>query len=302
MKIVSVILTTYNSGSYILEVIKSIQNQDGVNKEFNIELIVVDDYSTDNTKEILNSNNIFFLCNNKNSGGPNKGRNMALKICSGDFICIADHDDIWFPNKISELLKVSNFAPIISSGYTLHDLMTDKKTERINSSNSEFIKYDKNKTFISKLTKNKVGQQTYLGSLMFSCSLKHFQFEEKYGMIDFDWVLNLFKDNTSIEVCKSLYYRRVEGKNLSLKQNYRINDYNYSILTVSKYSDLFPFEVIMSKKRINGSMARYYYLTGNMKNARIYFLKSELNLVSVLYLITTFVGHKFVRKHFNIFG
>ncbi|MDA9663557.1 glycosyltransferase family 2 protein [bacterium] len=302
MKTVSVILTTYNSGSHIMEVIRSIQNQVGVNKEFNIELIVVDDCSIDNTQEILNSNNILFLCNNKNSGGPNKGRNMALNICRGDFICIADHDDVWFPNKISELLKVSNFAPIVSSGYTLHDITTNTKIERINSSNSEFIKYDKNKTFISKLTKNKIGQQTYLGSLMFSSSLKHFLFEEKYGMIDFDWVLNLFKDNTSIEVCKSLYDRRVEKKNLSLKQNYRINDYNHSLLTVSKYSDLFPSEVIISKKRINGSIARYYYLIGNMKNARKYFLKSKINLVCVLYLITTFVGHKFVRKHFNIFG
>jgi len=43
-------------------------------------------------------------------------------------------------------------------------------------------------------------------------------------------------------------------------------------------------------------------LIGDVKNARKYLMKSTVNLISILYLITTFVGHKFVRKHFNIFG
>jgi glycosyltransferase involved in cell wall biosynthesis len=299
---VSIILTTYNSGNQLLEVINSITNQHKVGIDFSIELIVVDDCSTDNTVEILIKNNIHFFSTNKNSGGPNRGRNIALKKCNGDFICIADHDDVWFPNKISELLKVSDVAPIITSGYTLFNIINNQKTKRIKSSSTSYVLYEKNKTFISKLTKMKSGQQTYLGSIMFSSSLKNVFFEEEYGMIDFDWVLRLFHNNSSVEVCKSLYLRKVKRNNLSLDETYRINDYKYSMKTVSDFSDQYPPQVKISKKRINGSMGRYYYLIGDVKNARKYLMKSTVNLISILYLITTFVGHKFVRKHFNIFG
>ena len=232
---VSIILTTYNSGNQLLEVINSINNQHGVDIDFSIELIVVDDCSSDNTVEILIKNNIQFFSTNKNSGGPNRGRNIALKKCNGDFICIADHDDVWFSNKISELLKVSDVAPIITSGYTLFNLINNQKIKRIKSSSTSYVLYEKNKTFISKLTKIKSGQQTYLGSIMFSSSLKNVFFEEEYGMIDFDWVLRLFHNNSSVEVCKSLYLRKVKRNNLSLDETYRINDYKYSMKTVSDF-------------------------------------------------------------------
>lgn len=299
---VSIILTTYNSGDLLLEVINSITSQHGIDIDFSIELIVVDDCSTDNTVEILKNNNIQFFSTNNNSGGPNRGRNIALKKCNGDFICIADHDDVWFPNKILELLKVSDVAPIITSGYTLFNTINNQKINRIKISSSSYVLYEKNKTFISKLTKMKSGQQTYLGSIMFTSSLKNIFFEEEYGMIDFDWVLRLFHNNSSVEVCKSLYLRKVKRNNLSLDESYRINDYKYSMKTVSDFSDQYPSQVKISIKRINGSMGRYYYLIGDMQNARKYLMKSTINSISILYLITTFVGHKFVRKHFNIFG
>ena len=60
MKKVSVILTTYNSEDQLEEVINSINNQKGRGELFEIELLVVDDCSIDNTKSILLKNNINF--------------------------------------------------------------------------------------------------------------------------------------------------------------------------------------------------------------------------------------------------
>tara|TARA_B100001029_G_scaffold171405_1_gene168184 strand:+ start:28 stop:936 length:909 start_codon:yes stop_codon:yes gene_type:complete len=299
---VSVILTTYNSESSIQKVLDSIFNQNGVYTSFDLELLIVDDCSTDSTRSILEENKLLYFSTKKNSGGPNKGRNIALKKSTGDFICIADHDDFWFPNKIIELLSVSHLAPIVSSGYLMKDSHSKREEIRVKKSLENHIIYENNETFLNKLIKSKFGQQTYLGSILFSSSLKHIFFEEEYGMIDFDWVLKLFHNNSSVELCKSLYVRNVEGRNLSLNEDYRINDYNYSLKIITEFSEKYPNEVRKSKKRINGSMGRYYYLMGNMKNARKYLFKSGLSIVSILYLITTFVGHKFVRKHFNIFG
>lgn len=304
MKKVSVILTTYNSGNQLQEVIDSINNQEGKGELFELELLVVDDCSTDNTKDILVKNGVNFQKTSQNTGGPNHGRNLALKQCTGEFICIADHDDIWFSNKIKKLLAVSHIAPIITSGYILSDISSSKEVARISKSLDEkgYLQYEKNETFLSKLTKSKVGQQTYLGSILFHSSLKHILFEEEYGMIDFDWVLKLFYNQKSVEVCSALYLRKVEGNNLSLNEQYRINDYYYSLKTTSVYEGEYSAAVKCVKKRINGSMGRYYYLIGNMKLARKYLLKSTIELKTILYLITTFVGSKIVKKYFKIFG
>ena len=299
---VSVILTTYNAENQIQEVIDSIHKQEGTDELFELELIVVDDCSTDSTAAILERMNISFISTKKNTGGPNKGRNIAISQCKGDFICIADHDDIWFPNKISELISVSDLAPIITSGYTLEDTSSGRKEERVNKSSSDFVEYKKNETFLTKLTKSKVGQQTYLGSIMFNSALKNMKFEEDFGMIDFDWVLKLFHNQNSVEVCSALYLRKVEGNNLSLNEQYRTNDYYYSLKSISTYKNKYPSEVKRSEKRINGSMGRYYYLMGDMKLSRKYLLKSTIGLKTILYLITSFVGSKIVKKYFNIFG
>ena len=304
MKKVSIILTTYNSENQLQEVLDSINNQEGRGELFEIELLVVDDCSKDDTKSILLNNNIDFQLTNQNTGGPNIGRNLALKKCTGGYICIADHDDIWFPNRIKKLLEICHLAPIVTSGYMLSDDSSLKQVSRVSKAKDSngYLVYEENETFLKKLAKSKSGQQTYLGSILFNSSLKHILFEEEFGMIDFDWVLKLFHNKISVEVCSALYLRRVEGNNLSLNEQYRLNDYYYSLKTISVYKHEYLAAVICAEKRINGSIGRYYYLIGNMKLARKYLLKSTIELKTILYLITTVVGSKIVKRYFKIFG
>lgn len=301
---VTVILTTYNSANYLQEVLDSINNQEGNSLDFELELIVVDDCSTDNTIDILNKNSVKFIKTPKNTGGPNYGRNLALSQCTGSYICILDHDDIWLPHKINSLLSLSHLAPIITSGYTLIDNIHNRRKDRVKKINDDknYILYSKNETFLKKLMKRNHGQQTYLGSIMFHASLKDILFETDHGMIDFDWVLRLFYNNSSVELCDSLYLRELNVSNLSLEETYRLNDYQFSLKFISKYEAEFPREVSISKKRINGSLARYYYLTERMSLSRKFFLRSEINYKTILYVITTFVGYKLVKRYFNIFG
>lgn len=304
-KKVTVIVTTYNSSNCIQNTLDSILSQDGLNKEFDLELIVVDDSSTDDTISILKQNNISYLSTNLNSGGPNKGRNIALKACSGDYICIADHDDKWEKNRIISQIQFLEQVPIVSSGYTLIDKARDKIIRRVNHTKREDenkIYYPKNQTFLSKLTKSLKGQNTYIGSIIYRKELKDILFEERYGVVDFDWILRLFCERDSIEICDSLYNRYVDGFNLSLDEEYRKKDYDYSLLTIKNYEKEFPKEVRSSRKKINGSRARYYYIMGNMSEARKYFLKSGFRLKTLLYFLTTYAGAKYVKRKFNVFG
>ena len=60
MKKVSVILTTFNCENQLQDVLDSIKNQEGINKLFKLELLVVDDCSTDATRNVLRENKIKF--------------------------------------------------------------------------------------------------------------------------------------------------------------------------------------------------------------------------------------------------
>ena len=301
MKKVSVILTTYNSQKFIEKTINSINKQIGNGSKFELELIVVDDCSTDKTTEILEKYNIDYLSTKTNSGGPNKGRNIGLKAVRGDYICIADHDDEWKENRILTLLPYLEKATIVTSGYTLINKNTGKKIIRVKQGKS-FIFYEKNSTFIKKLTKSLKGQNTYLGSIIYSGKLKNILFEEQFGVVDYDWILRMFYQNTSIEIGSSLYERYVDGSNLSLEEDYRLKDFEYSLESIKQYKDAYPIEYRISYKKIHGSLARYYYLINNMPRARYYFLKSQYDLKTLMYYITTYFGSNYVRKKFNIFG
>jgi glycosyltransferase involved in cell wall biosynthesis len=303
MKKVSLILTTYNSEKTLQRILDSIFAQEGLNTLFEIELIVVDDCSTDKTRAILEQNKIEYFSTSVNSGGPNKGRNIGLSKVTGDFFCILDHDDEWLPNKIKEQLAVSEIAPVITSGFIGVDLTAGKKFLHSNQEGEAYKFFDTNVTFRALLARAKKAQGSYLGSAMFRGDMKSILFEEHFGMIDFDYGLRVFKDRKSVEVCKPLYKRYVSGlSNLSLNEAYRRMDFYYSLMTIEEYEASYPKEAIQGYKKVHGVRARYYYFIGNMPKARFYFLRSEWSLKMFLYYLTTFVGSDYVKRKFNVFG
>ena len=95
--LISVIIPTYNRGWIIKEAIDSVLAQDYVN----FELIVVDDGSTDDTHDILNSYQSNFLVLRQNNKGVSSARNRGLAAASGHFIAFLDSDDTWLPQKLS---------------------------------------------------------------------------------------------------------------------------------------------------------------------------------------------------------
>lgn len=93
---VSVIIPVYNAEKNLKKTVQSVINQ-SINFE-NIELILVDDASTDNSKKIIEYyaskyNNIHPHYSNKNHGAPGFGRNTGLKLASSKFIMFLDNDD-----------------------------------------------------------------------------------------------------------------------------------------------------------------------------------------------------------------
>ena len=103
---VSVCLLTFNHIELIPSCIESIFNQNFDNFEF----IISDDYSTDGTWEYLNQisgsyTNLKLIRPGNNLGMPGNA-NFAISHCSGEFIAILHHDDIYHPDLLKEWIKI----------------------------------------------------------------------------------------------------------------------------------------------------------------------------------------------------
>jgi len=89
---ISVVMPVFNMENYISEAMESIINQTFVDFEF----IIIDDASTDNTKNIIDSykDSRILRINNNIKKGNHISRNLALEICKGKYVCMMDADDI----------------------------------------------------------------------------------------------------------------------------------------------------------------------------------------------------------------
>jgi glycosyltransferase involved in cell wall biosynthesis len=108
--LVSVIVPTYNNARYIVECVDSIESQ----TYKNIEIIIVDDGSTDNTTEVVSElskkyENIIYK-RIENSKSPT-ARNVGFHLAKGEYIAAVDSDDLWPPTKIEEQVTLLRAKP-----------------------------------------------------------------------------------------------------------------------------------------------------------------------------------------------
>lgn len=127
---ISIILPVYNVENNLPAAFNSIFNQ---TIDFtNIELIVIDDCSTDNSYEIINNfskkyDNIISIHLNQNSGTPSKPRNIGLRNASADFIIFLDSDDTLTKDACKNLydIIVEENADMVTGMIARNDLGND---------------------------------------------------------------------------------------------------------------------------------------------------------------------------------
>lgn len=120
---ISVIIPAYNSESTVIDSLKSVLLQSAIDKI--VEIIVVDDGSTDNTVETIKnymadtrSDNMIKIFTQKNNGAAS-ARNLGMSRAVGNWIALLDSDDVWLPEKIEcqlSLLEQFPDADFIGTG------------------------------------------------------------------------------------------------------------------------------------------------------------------------------------------
>lgn len=161
---VSVAMATYNGEMYIEEQLKSILT----NLNEDDEIIISDDGSKDKTLEIIKE---YMKKDNriKLIEGPQKGIKQnfanAINYCNGQYIFLADQDDIWMQDKVRKILKLFEEKKNI---LVIHDakIINEKEEESI----SSFFEYrNSGKGIVKNIYKN-----TYIGCCMaFNSKIKN---------------------------------------------------------------------------------------------------------------------------------
>lgn len=124
---VSVIVPVYNTQEYIIECLEFIKNQIYPN----IEVIIVNDGSTDNSPKIIrdfiqdNNLNYFHLLDREN-GGLSSARNFGLKHAKGEWIVFVDSDDWLEPNYVESMMRADDKykADFYLAGFRAYDINT----------------------------------------------------------------------------------------------------------------------------------------------------------------------------------
>ena len=102
---VSVITPMYNCEKFISETIESVLNQTYTNWE----MIIIDDCSTDKSKQIakqyIERDKRIRLIELKENSGAAVARNKGIEVSSGRFIAFLDGDDLWEPNKLEKQIQ-----------------------------------------------------------------------------------------------------------------------------------------------------------------------------------------------------
>jgi len=109
-QLVSVVVPAYNAGQYLKQAINSILTQ----SHAILEIIIVNDGSTDNTADVASSfNDPRVRIVTKTNGGMSSARNAGVNKAKGEFLAFLDADDYWMPDKLEKQIALLQSKPDI---------------------------------------------------------------------------------------------------------------------------------------------------------------------------------------------
>ena len=283
MTSVSVIIPTYNGAKTIKRAIRSVQDQLGFGILFDLEIIAVDDQSTDATQLCLEHLSldskvpILRFVNPRHSCGPNMGRNAGLEYARGKWICFLDQDDEWAPNKIKlQLLAKDHPSSIIFTDYVINKSIDPQNYYRAHH-------YPINETFRNKIL-GRWDHCPQMSTLMIHHSLSYIRFEEQLGFVDYDYILRLTEGRNTSRLKMPLVTLYKHNNNLSNRFSYRSAAHHYSnMFLTNEYIEKYPELIRKGLDKLNRTMGLYMLQCGMNDRARIYLEKSGRSWKNIFY-------------------
>jgi glycosyltransferase involved in cell wall biosynthesis len=299
----SIIIPTYNRANIIRQAIKSVLAQTYTNWE----LIIVDDGSTDNTKEIIssysnNDNRIksFFQINKGRSAARNKG----IELSVGEYLCFLDDDDYYLINFLEEIYKTIRLNNFMSSVIVCNSF--ENQNDKIIPNKP--IGYEANLELILKL---------YPGLLSFIFSKKTIntnRFNEQYDIgEDIDFIIRTvlpIKIDINSNYLSFINYHEGgtmfnEIKKLAFLSNRKNRLIVYNKLIADLEINLDPYILNLLRNKYN--QIAYFYASACLKKFEfplflkyVKMIKIELNLQFFYYNISLLVRFPFYYIFYHL--
>ena len=199
--LISVIVVTYNRAHFLKDALDSIIRQTFQD----YEIIVVDDGSTDNTKEVAGKyGGIRYIY--QEHGGISKARNTAIKAAKGKWIATLDSDDLWKEEKLQKQIDYLRAHPDCRIVYTAYSTFSDIPESKLGERQKDLLQTDINWCLPTAL----IDARLFTEIGLFDEGLVHSE--------DTDWnfrlkLCNIVDMGHSID--EVLYLRRVHSSNIS---------------------------------------------------------------------------------------
>jgi glycosyltransferase involved in cell wall biosynthesis len=256
--LISIIIPTFNRSDSLPVAINSIFHQTYTN----YEIIVVDDGSTDNTKEITAKYpEIIYIY--QDNHGVSSARNVGIQHAKGNFIAFLDSDDYWMPNKLELQIKEFSKSPSLCM-VTSAKINTNKKSD-VFSDNAAYK--TKKFTFFDLINYNYIVTSSVLVKRNILTTTGLFDTTLKTGE-DWDLWLKIVYCGPILSISMPLVIKKAMEQSLSVdryeiyKNNIKVFDkwnplknlksplaYEKFIKIVIKHSTIAVFKLLKSKKK-----------------------------------------------------
>lgn len=284
MKKISIIIPVYNTEKYIKECLESIINQ--MNE--NIELIIIDDKSIDNSLNIIketikNINNIILLENEINKG-ISFSRNLGLSYATGEYIFFVDSDD-YLNKEALNIISENLDSDIVKFSYNKNLGFYNKPRilqlkEKYNINQSKELLYHED-CFVW----NKIFRKELIDNLKFKENMK-------YEDLPFS-MISLMKSNTIKNIPDILYNYRMNIGSVTFKDRYIPND---SILDIFSANDILDEQIkqhnLLGYDEILKNLYIYHSF-GSVMNAAFWYKMSKNDRVIVVNSLINYIKNKY---------
>ena len=240
MPLISFIIAAYNVKSYILDAVNSIVEQ----WDNRFEIIVIDDGSTDGTRQLLEEykaklpNHINFVLYSQKNTGISSVRNIGISLAKGEYVAYLDGDDLYLKNKLNEIVKIlinTNVDCLVTNFFYLFDDDYQNNDNVCYFLENEVIRNDKENTFLINLYK---GKQLYPWKYIIKADiLKKYDYPLGKTYEDVNTLpLQIFS-------CKTIYYssegilayRQRQDSIMKIKSKENILSLSSSLIRISNF-------------------------------------------------------------------
>lgn len=208
---ISVIMPVYNGEAYIEDALNSIFDQ----QYSNLEIIIVDDGSTDRTAEIIQAKYPHVLLLHQSNQGPASAKNLGIAHATGEYFAFLDADDLWIDKKIQSQVEKFNTNPEL-------DIVFGHVVQ--------FYSEDASMEIRSKYRCNTEKMPAYIDSAMIIkresfMRVGNYDSSLKKGIF-VDWYARAMEHKLKIDIVDEIVLRRrIHGNNMGIKRRQSYSDY-----------------------------------------------------------------------------